>query len=66
MNDAVRQLATNLRDALATYETTAPELCKLGCTCPLSKAVREARAFISSVERYDAGELVIGGLPGDE
>lgn len=66
MNDAVRKLADDLRRALATYEMTAPDLCRLGCTCPLSRAVAEARAFVVAVERYDSGELVFGGLPGGD
>jgi hypothetical protein len=63
VNDAVRKLADDLRRALAAYEMTAPRPCPSGCFCPLSKAVREARALIVAVDAYDSGELVPGGLP---
>lgn len=59
----IRTLAVDLRQAVERYDQTARCRCPEGCPCPLSEALRSARALVADVARYDAGELVLKGLP---
>lgn len=62
-HEAVRQLASQLRDAILAFEKTAPKHCPPGCSCPLSMALRSGRMLVAAVDGFDQGELVPGGLP---
>jgi hypothetical protein len=59
---AIRKLAEDMRAAITAYMMAVPS-CAEGCRCPLSGAIAAAVDFIASVEDYDAGKLVVGGLP---
>ena len=59
----IRTLAEDLKAAVERYEATARTKCVDFCPCPMSNALRSAKAFIYAVGLYDAGHLVPGGLP---
>lgn len=59
----IRTLAEDMRAAVERYEATAKARCIEECPCPLSEALRSAKAFVGAVGLYDAGKLVPGGLP---
>lgn len=63
--DAIRQLATNLREALEVFFASGVPSCEPGCTCPMSRAIAATVHFIDCVERFDRGELMMpaDGLP---
>lgn len=63
LDRAIRKLAEDMRSAIAAYMAAVPS-CADGCRCPLSRAIAAAVGFIASVEDYDAGEPIDGGLPG--
>ena len=59
----IRILAEDLKAAVERYEATAHTKCVDFCPCPMSNALRSAKAFIYAVGLYEAGQFVPGGLP---